>query len=51
VEELPVGMQLIGKAYDEETLIRVAHAYEAATSWHTRAPLLTPAQGSSAPSE
>jgi aspartyl-tRNA(Asn)/glutamyl-tRNA(Gln) amidotransferase subunit A len=34
VDGLPVGMQLIGKAYDEETLIRVAHAYEASTPWH-----------------
>ena len=29
---LPVGMQLIGKAYDEATLLRYARAYEAATS-------------------
>ena len=40
VEGLPVGMQLIGKAYDEETLLRVAHAYEASTAWHHQRPQL-----------
>lgn len=36
VDNLPVGLQLIGKAYDEETLLRVAYAYEQSTDWHTR---------------
>ncbi len=36
VDDLPVGLQLIGKAYDEETLLRVAYAYEQSTEWHTR---------------
>jgi aspartyl-tRNA(Asn)/glutamyl-tRNA(Gln) amidotransferase subunit A len=40
VDGLPVGMQLIGKAYDEETLLRVAHTYESTTSWHHRRPVL-----------
>jgi Asp-tRNA(Asn)/Glu-tRNA(Gln) amidotransferase A subunit family amidase len=31
---------LIGKAFDESTLLRAAHTYEQATSWHTRAPAL-----------
>lgn len=35
---LPVGMQLVGKALDEATILRAAWAYEQATEWHkTRA--------------
>ncbi len=37
-ENLPIGLQLAGKPFDEETLLRVAHAYEQATDWHTRRP-------------
>ena len=37
-QNLPVGLQLAGKPFDEETLFRVAHAYEQATDWHTRRP-------------
>ena len=37
---LPIGLQLIGKAFDEATLLRAAHAYERATDWHTRRPSL-----------
>ncbi len=37
---LPIGLQLIGKAFDEATLLRAAHAYEQATDWHTRRPAL-----------
>jgi aspartyl-tRNA(Asn)/glutamyl-tRNA(Gln) amidotransferase subunit A len=39
---LPIGLQIIGKAFDEATVLRVARAYEAATSWHERKPELTP---------
>lgn len=35
---LPVGIQLIGKLWDEETLLRWGHAYQQATAWHTRSP-------------
>ena len=35
---LPVGLQLIGKPFDEATVLRAAHAYEQTTEWHTRRP-------------
>jgi aspartyl-tRNA(Asn)/glutamyl-tRNA(Gln) amidotransferase subunit A len=35
---LPIGMQLLGPAFSEETLFQIAHAYETATDWHTRRP-------------
>ena len=31
---MPIGMQIIGKHFDEPTVLRVAHAYEQATEWH-----------------
>ncbi|GIP07606.1 MULTISPECIES: Asp-tRNA(Asn)/Glu-tRNA(Gln) amidotransferase subunit GatA [Paenibacillus] len=37
---LPVGMQIIGKAFDESTVLRVAHAYEQNTDHHKRRPEL-----------
>jgi aspartyl-tRNA(Asn)/glutamyl-tRNA(Gln) amidotransferase subunit A len=37
---LPVGLQLAGRAWDEATLLRVAHAYQQATDWHARRPTL-----------
>ncbi len=37
---LPVGMQILGRAFDEATILRVAHAYEQATPWHTLHPAL-----------
>ena len=39
---LPIGLQLIGRAFDEATVLRAAHAYERATDWHTRRPSLGP---------
>ena len=33
---LPIGMQVIGKPFGEETILKVAYAYEQATEWHKR---------------
>lgn len=35
---LPIGLQLIGQAFAESELLRVADAYQGATNWHTRRP-------------
>jgi aspartyl-tRNA(Asn)/glutamyl-tRNA(Gln) amidotransferase subunit A len=32
--KLPIGLQLLGKPFGEESLLRIAHAYEQATPWH-----------------
>jgi aspartyl-tRNA(Asn)/glutamyl-tRNA(Gln) amidotransferase subunit A len=37
---LPIGLQILGKSFDEETVLRVAHAYEQATEWHKARPRL-----------
>jgi aspartyl-tRNA(Asn)/glutamyl-tRNA(Gln) amidotransferase subunit A len=37
---LPIGLQLIGRAFEEETLLRAAHAYEQSTQWHLKKPLV-----------
>jgi aspartyl-tRNA(Asn)/glutamyl-tRNA(Gln) amidotransferase subunit A len=39
---LPLGMQVIGRPFDDATALRVGHAYQQATDWHTRHPQLTP---------
>ncbi|MCL4466065.1 MAG: amidase family protein [Chloroflexi bacterium] len=39
-EGLPIGLQLIGGAFGEETLITLGHAYETTTDWHQRQPPL-----------
>jgi aspartyl-tRNA(Asn)/glutamyl-tRNA(Gln) amidotransferase subunit A len=37
---LPLGLQIIGKHFDESTIYRVAHAFEQATDFHTKRPQL-----------
>lgn len=38
--KLPIGLQLLGKPFGEEAMLKIAHAYEQSTSWHReRAPL------------
>ncbi len=37
-EGLPIGLQLIGKPFDEVTMLRTAYAFEQATEWHKRKP-------------
>ncbi|MBM3943999.1 MAG: Asp-tRNA(Asn)/Glu-tRNA(Gln) amidotransferase subunit GatA [SAR202 cluster bacterium] len=37
-ERLPIGLQIVGKPLDEETVLRAGHAYEQATDWHTLRP-------------
>ena len=33
---LPIGLQLIGKPFGEESILRAAYAFEQATEWHKR---------------
>ena len=40
---LPLGMQLVGRPFDEATIIGIAAAYERATEWRDRRPELHPA--------
>jgi aspartyl-tRNA(Asn)/glutamyl-tRNA(Gln) amidotransferase subunit A len=35
---LPIGLQLAGRPFAEETVLQAAHAYERATDWHNRSP-------------
>jgi len=46
---LPIGMQLQGRAFDEATVLDVAHRYQQATDWHMRSPLLARSAGSQPP--
>ena len=33
---MPMGLQIVGRPFAEETVLRVAHAYEQTTEWHNR---------------
>jgi aspartyl-tRNA(Asn)/glutamyl-tRNA(Gln) amidotransferase subunit A len=35
---LPVGLQIIGRPFGEETVLKVAHAFQTATDWHRQTP-------------
>jgi len=35
---MPVGLQIIGNYFDEARMLNVAHQYQRATDWHSRAP-------------
>lgn len=37
-KELPIGLQLAGRPFEDGLLLRVAYAYEQSTPWHTRRP-------------
>jgi Asp-tRNA(Asn)/Glu-tRNA(Gln) amidotransferase A subunit family amidase len=37
---LPIGLQVIGRPFEEATILRIAHAYEQATEWRRRRPPL-----------
>lgn len=39
-EGLPVGLQIIGKPFDESTMYKVAYAFEQATDFHTKKPVI-----------
>ncbi|MGD0016906.1 MAG: Asp-tRNA(Asn)/Glu-tRNA(Gln) amidotransferase subunit GatA [Verrucomicrobiia bacterium] len=38
--KLPIGLQILGKSFGEETILRAAHAYEQAMDWHKQRPTL-----------
>ena len=35
---MPVGLQIIGNYFEEARMLNVAHQYQLATDWHSRAP-------------
>ncbi len=41
-EGLPVGLQLVGRHFEESTLLQAAHAYGTVTDWHLRRPPVLP---------
>ena len=39
-EDMPIGLQIIGKHFDEENVLKTGYAYEQSTEWHKRRPAL-----------
>jgi len=39
-DQLPIGLQILGKALDEARIFQIAHAYEQSTDWHKARPKL-----------
>ncbi|MCY4613597.1 MAG: Asp-tRNA(Asn)/Glu-tRNA(Gln) amidotransferase subunit GatA [Nitrospira sp.] len=37
---LPIGMQILGRPFEEDVVLRAARAYELATDWHKKRPLI-----------
>jgi aspartyl-tRNA(Asn)/glutamyl-tRNA(Gln) amidotransferase subunit A len=37
-DRLPIGLQLMGRMFDESTMLRAADAFERATTWHLQRP-------------
>jgi aspartyl-tRNA(Asn)/glutamyl-tRNA(Gln) amidotransferase subunit A len=35
---LPIGVQLVGRHFDEATILRLAHAFQGATDYHEKRP-------------
>jgi len=36
---LPIGLQIVGRPFDEERVLAIGHAYEQANEWHRRSPV------------
>jgi aspartyl-tRNA(Asn)/glutamyl-tRNA(Gln) amidotransferase subunit A len=45
---MPISMQVVGNAFAEATVFRVAHTYESLTDWHRRRPPMVAELASSA---
>lgn len=39
-EELPIGLQIVSRAWNESGVLRIGYAYQAATEWHKKKPSL-----------
>ncbi|MBI4250131.1 Asp-tRNA(Asn)/Glu-tRNA(Gln) amidotransferase subunit GatA [Candidatus Uhrbacteria bacterium] len=40
-KQLPIGLQLLGRHFDEAMILRVGYAYEQSTEWHKKTPVLS----------